>query len=1109
MTTKTDRPNRDALSRALDIYRDAMRPFIVRCLKRISGKQVEDAISESLSDRQAEQFRQNLGRNSSVEDAIDINDFPNLVSRNWPEVFSQAFKGDRTVQNLLWIIVNVRNEVAHPGRQDMDAEHARSRLYDLADLIGRINKPEEKRAVEGIRDQLFSGSDQSGVVALAPLPQAGKSRSFTGLTPWREVIRPNTHVALGTFQEAEFAADLQQVYDGRASATEYGNPVSFFNRTYITPGIRTLLVNTLKRLSGNRGDPVIQTKTGFGGGKTHSLIALYHLVKNADALINPTAEAESKRTSEEIRGIMGEAGSGASVAAKVAVLDGTYLATTDENTTDRGDPLNTLWGVMAYQLGGQEAYEIVGEAARQGTAPGGAQLDRLFRHVGPCVILMDELVAYVRNAGDAKDSIYTFIQSLTQSVRRNDHAVLVVTLPERAIEAGGEGGADALNRLDSIFGRIEAVWEPLEVDEAFEVVRRRLFGSAIDEAERDRTCEAFARMYSRARRDYLQETGEQRYLDRLKDCYPIHPEIFDRLYHDWSSIPRFQRTRGVLRMMANCISRLYLDGDASPLIMPGNLRLDDPALANEFINLLPGRWEPVLSEVDSNGSRTDNIDRANQRFMDVGGAARRIARTIFLGSATSGAVKGIDDSRIRLGVVQPGQGIAVYNEALARMSGDLYYLYHSDDRHYFHAEENLNKVATDRAGALSEREVEERIVAELREAVGRRADVVVCPQTSGEVRDLDAVQLVILPPRHALPSRSSETDAAADAALCMLKNRGDAPRVHRNALLFLAAKNDELRALRTHTRAYLAWDSIVHGDRRIDNLTGDRRAQAINSLRDAQEKMVAALVRAYRWAMAPVQDNPQQADYRLSIFQTNAEDTGEIVDRAFEKFIEQEALVDGISPASLGSMLAQYVWQNEAYQDHIGIDTLWKQMTSNAYMHRLRNKTVLLDCIEQGVPNRNFGYAEDHYDDQYKGLRFGDSLPDASTAVADRALGLLVNPEMAQLVQAETPPEKPLTRPDDTGPYTAEPQPEDDKTPPAPRGPRRIIATKTMQGEISLDDARLLSDEIIRNLRDDGGEVTVEITIRAHKADGFSESTARAVRENSVQLDLDLDTFNG
>ena len=536
---------------------------------------------------------------------------------------------------------------------------------------------------------------------------------------------------------AEFAADLQQVHDGRADATEYGNPVSFFNQTYITPGIRTLLVNSLKRLAGNGGDPVIQTKTGFGGGKTHSLIALYHLVKSSDALINPPPNSEEhQRTSEEIKGIMQEAEwqPAPDEPPRVAVLDGTFLATTDLTVIkETEDPLNTLWGMMAYQLGGQDAYEIVGEAAREGTAPGGRQLDQLLEHVGPCVILMDELVAYVRNAGEAQDNIYTFMQVLTQSVRRSNNATLVVTLPESVVEAGAEGGAEALSRLDSILGRIEAVWEPLEVHEAFEVVRRRLFGRIKDEAARDRVCETFSRMYVNARRDYPEEVSEPRYLERMKACYPIHPEIFDRLYSDWSSIPRFQRTRAVLRMMANCINRLYLREDPSPLIMPANFTLSDPELSNEFLPLLDGEWRPVLTEVDSDGSRTDNIDRNVQRFSNIGGAARRIARTIFLGSASSGAVRGIDARRVHLGVVLPGQGVSVYKEALGQMNGALYYLYSSDDRYYFHAEENLNKVATDRADTLSEREVEKRIIDQLKEAArGGRQRRAEGPRLSGE-----------------------------------------------------------------------------------------------------------------------------------------------------------------------------------------------------------------------------------------------------------------------------------------------------------------------------------------------------------------------------------------
>ena len=1118
-----NRPNRDALMQAIDIYRDAMRPFILRQLRRVQGATVEELIERGLGGRQADEFYQRLAENSDIESAIDLNYFPRVVRDNWRGAFAQHFNDDPSVQNMLWLIKTARDQIAHPGTQDIDAEYTRARLYDITDLLGRINAPDEKQAVEAIRDNLFASAESEEQTDSMRLDEESQTlsteirdgqdtsqrRSSNNLTPWRDVIRPNNDVALGTFEVAEFAADLQQVHDGRADATEYGNPVSFFNQTYITPGIRTLLVNSLKRLAGNGGDPVIQTKTGFGGGKTHSLIALYHLVKSSDALINPPPNNEEhQRTSEEIKGIIQEAKwhPTPDKPPSVAVLDGTFLATTDLTVIkETGDPLNTLWGVMAYQLGGQEAYEIVGEAAREGTAPGGRQLDQLLEHVGPCVILMDELVAYVRNAGEAQDNIYTFMQVLTQSVRRSNNATLVVTLPESVVEAGAEGGAEALSRLDSILGRIEAVWEPLEVHEAFEVVRRRLFGRIKDEAARDRVCETFSRMYANARRDYPEEAGESRYLERMKACYPIHPEIFDRLYSDWSSIPRFQRTRAVLRMMANCINRLYLREDPSPLIMPANFTLSDPELSNEFLPLLDGEWRPVLTEVDSDGSRTDNIDRNVQRFSNIGGAARRIARTVFLGSASSGAVRGIDARRIHLGVVLPGQGVSVYKEALGQMNGALYYLYSSDDRYYFHAEENLNKVATDRADTLNDREVEECIIAQLQEAARsgrqRRAEVLVCPENSDDVKDLDTVQLVILPPDKALPNRSRENDEAAAAAQDILLNRGDAPRIHRNGLLFLTARNDEIRTLRSSARTYLAWHSILNGERSIENLTGDRYSQAINSLRSAERQLSEALVRAYRWAMAPSQENPQRANYGLSIFQTNPTDTGDIVDSAFQKFIEAEVLVDEISPSALVSMLQQYVWSSSNYSDHISVDNLWELMTRNVYLHRLRNRNVLLKCIAEGVSEGRFGYAETYNDEKYEGMCFGESIPDPS--FTDPGSGLLVAPEMAQLVIEEGPPiidpdPSPIVVPDDP---PVDPLP--DPTPPA--GPKRIVVTKTIQNDISLDDINLLRDEIIRNLSADSGEVIVKITITANKPEGFSESTARAVRENSDQLGLDCE----
>ena len=529
----SQRPNQDALYQALNIYRDAMRPFIFRNLKTAQGVTPEDRIQS--------------------EDDIDIGKFPHLFRKYWREAFEQRFDPDRDVRSAVGIITEARNKVSHPGADDIDTGYALSRLHDIADILGQINAPEQKREVETIRDKLLTRT-ASTQETRPRLPR----RKPSDLTPWRDVIRPNTDVIQGTFRNSEFAADLQEVYEGRARTAEYGETDIFFNQTYITPGLRQLLVNTLKRLGGKDGDPVIQLKTGFGGGKTHSLIALYHLVTGINILRELPAEDKYDRLRSEIEDILNEAecDPDTPLNANISVLVGTYLSTTDTDETQQGDPLNTLWGMMADQLGGQDAYEFIGEAARKGISPGGKELDPLFEHVGPSVILIDELVAYVRNVqGVTRESIYTFFQAVTEAINRSKNVTLVATLPEGKTQAGGAGGLQVLDELEEILRRVDAVSIPLEVDNAYEVVRRRLFGPVINETERDLTCEAFRRMYQHSRSEYPNNVSDQAYLQRMKDCYPIHPEIFDRLFQDWSTIPDFQKTRGVLRIMATCISR--------------------------------------------------------------------------------------------------------------------------------------------------------------------------------------------------------------------------------------------------------------------------------------------------------------------------------------------------------------------------------------------------------------------------------------------------------------------------------------------------------------------------------------------------------------------------
>lgn len=380
------------------------------------------------------------------------------------------------------------------------------------------------------------------------------------LKPWREIAVPHEDVLKGTFQQAEFAADISRVHEGTATA-EYQNPTLFFQRTFITEGMRLLLDSVVKRLLGRGGDPVIQLQTAFGGGKTHTMLAVYHLAKGE------VAPSEMPG----IPPILDTAQVTELPKARIVVLDG-IKSSPNQTVTRDGLEIRTLWGELAWQLGKAEGYAMVADADASGTSPGKAILEALLSRFAPCVILIDELVAYVRQFEEGKalsggtfDSNLSFVQALTEALKAVPTAVLLASLPESDKEAGSQRGVKALAALSHYFGRVQALWKPVGTEEAFEIVRRRLFAEVIDKLAAESVCRSFADYYIANSDDFPRETQESRYFDRLLHAYPIHPEVFDRLYEDWSSLDNFQRTRGVLKLMAKVIHRLWKDNDKDPL----------------------------------------------------------------------------------------------------------------------------------------------------------------------------------------------------------------------------------------------------------------------------------------------------------------------------------------------------------------------------------------------------------------------------------------------------------------------------------------------------------------------------------------------------------------
>ena len=428
------------------------------------------------------------------------------------------------------------------------------------------------------------------------------------------------------------------------------------------------------------------------------------------------------------------------------------------------------------------------------------------------------------------------------------------------------------------FARIHALWKPVSSEEGFEIVRRRLFTNINDKSAAEKVSRSFADLYVSNKNDFPNETQEGRYYERLKQGYPVHPEVFDRLYEDWSSLDNFQRTRGVLKLMAKVIHRLWKDGNNDLLIMPGNIPLYDADTRNEAIYYLPQGWDPVLEgEVDGERAESTEIENRDTRLGSVQ-ACRRTCRAIFLGSAPSTAnqmVRGLELERVLLGTVQPHQQVGIFKDALRRLTEDrLHYLYNSNNRYWFDTRPNLRREMDERKRRFNNKEdiypvIRDRIQRSFASSVFNGVHVF---SPSGDIPDDWQLRLVVLPPNAAF-SRNGHNDALEPADI-ILKHRGDQLRQRQNRLIFLAADYDSISRLSDQVRSMLSWQSIVNDIKEMRlNLDQFQSRQAIKSLEDANDSLGRMIREAYKWLLAPMQDaQPGKgiSDIRWEHFQINA-----------------------------------------------------------------------------------------------------------------------------------------------------------------------------------------------------------------------------------------------
>ncbi len=1100
------------------------------------GAWMTDLLAREYGESWQAQVRAAAG--SGPREFTDRTDDPSYLfwvfDKQWQSLFrNHVSHEEKRCVSALW---DARKQWAHGGKfSDEQAERVLSDGEHLLRQVGAVKQADEvddlRRELRRIRFE----KDQKQYQAAAER-QLSVRLDTGGLPAWRDVVEPHEDVAQGTFQLAQFAADLRQVALGVARP-EYGDPVQFFDRTYITRGLKYLLTQTLERLNGVGGEPVIDLMTTFGGGKTHSEIAVYHLAGGtpADSLLGVREICDELGVKDVPTGV------------KRAVIVGNDFSVLGTQKPD-GTTVNTMWGELAWQLGGKDGYALVARYDDNGVPPPTTEIASLLEAHSPCVILIDEWVAYLRQlyshgtenpyVGGTFDAHQTFAQSLTEAVKAVDAALLVVSLPasdsvrdmgdglvDNTHEIGGTPGLEALRSLRSVIHRVETPWQPATVEESYEIVRRRVFKPLTNEGShaRDLVVAKFEDHYKRNANMLPSEVLQHQYRHVMKAAYPIHPEMFNRLYQDWSTLERFQRTRGVLRLMATVVHALWVRGDQSALIMPASIPLDDTKVFEEITSHLDDPWKPIVdADIAGSGSTADTIDR-DIPLLGKTMAAKRVARVVFLGTAPSvsknartggsTAIGGIEQKRVVLGATYPTDNPAHLTDALRQLGDRGKYMNRDNDRYWLSLQQTVSRLVQEIADGYDVTEVHAELTRIVREETDRGvfARVHRVPDGTADVEDEPTAALVIfgLDRAHSKKAKSPAWEAAQE----FLGRRGGQPRIHKNSLVFLAPDLDRVDTLDSVLRRKMAWESVKKRVREL-NLDQHNITVVEGRLTQATQAVADTIRETYKWIVNPYQE-AGSADVVLETVIMNG--NGTLAERVTKKAETAEFVLKAYAPSLLRDRIdALDLWSK---QPHVQVETLCGYFTQYLYMPRVRDHEVVRTAIRQLsevlLPEQDgFAYA-DSVDEhgRYRGLTLkAPPVVSGSGLVVDPRVAVKqIEEEAAAAAGAAGPAggggETPSGQASGLGGGTVGvPGGVTSKAGPPGTGaaaakPTRFHATKQLDSGRPVRDISQISDEIITPLfLGTGAQVRITVDIESNALDKLTPEQVTALKENLATL---------
>lgn len=1078
---------RDNLQKAFGLFLEAMRLYIPSVMQKAYGKLWDEEYFEALSDSQKEIWN----RNTQMEEKPPqmMIDFGNL--KGFALNQKRILRGDfgREANNLPTMfdqIATARNMVAHFDAFDpIKADDAFLQMIKIGSLLKMNELVEELtslRESEPEREEL-----QESTIVKAAEPDH---------TAWFNNVKPHLDIRQGNLDESVFAADLAEVVLGTGREV-YQNDALFFSKTYFTAGLKNVATRVIKGLNGREDaqNRVISLQTGFGGGKTHTLISLYHLARGGNRItglpaVQDLIESGLKPEFEQ---------------ASIAVFTNT---TNDPVQGRKVDSIHirTLWGELAYQLGGKEAYKIIEANDQDRVSPAGL-FKIILDQCKPALILIDELADYcVKASGvtvgssNLSDQTISFMQEFSEAISRTDHVVGVVTLPasEREV-ADSPQAASILARLKDRVGRIGADTLPVAEDEIFEVIRYRLFENLGSLEVRKGVIAAYQQEYLGCKNELPSQATKTTYKELMERSYPFHPELIDIFRKRWAGNPQFQRTRGVLRILASIVSDLWKRKNTLPgtqtLIHTSHVRLENlDSITGEIKKLYGHGYDAVITQdVAGVSSNAYIIDDEKPGYGDYQ-LAQGVSTTIFLSSfGSDGANRGITIQDLKLAVLVPDAfNHNSVNGVLDELESRAYYLYYAQagagtKRYWYHTKPNLNILINKVQSEISNKAIESEIVNRLNAYQNSINKFKVSVAPHADLPEQKIPVLVILHPSHYVNGNAKSEDVIKTLAT----RKGNSERLYRNTMLFLSISQIGRSQLYADVKEFLACEKTKEDYR--TQLGEDQKLDLRERTEEAKSKLIKGLVTSYHRVHKYVATEGIQT---LEINQFRDPFNAQVDTNIYETLKTEEWILEAVGANTLRR-------HNLFPEDGMPIQTkiIYEAFLRFDDKQMITGKQAIEISIQRYILSGQFAVGAGDKED-YQNAWYREQIPGID--VEDETYWLLsVNDYNAWKSSQQTPVGYPPTpEPDTLGDPDGE-----DKIPPPVQPDQSVIRTLTISGSVDTANYHQVFSSFIRPLIDNKVKIELRITAQSTNASPITKSSPqyKITKESAQQLGLDFE----